>query len=210
MRGEVGGNRADVAPVAVEPVLLSLATIHQPRQQLVAQVVERVAARIVGEILEDVEDGCRVKDEDFGCHEIAGRLVRLVRVPGDGPGVVDLHDAIPIRIVECHSRCHHGHARPELLMSSDHVPIVEAIGGIGAHDDESIRGVVTDERGMPPQRIGGAVVPAGTVGPQVRGQHQQAPDRAVEVPRATVRQVIGDRRRMELLNDPEARVVCIG
>jgi hypothetical protein len=51
----VGGDRAEVTPVAVKAVLAHLAGVDQARQQLVSEVLQPIVAGLLGELVERVQ-----------------------------------------------------------------------------------------------------------------------------------------------------------
>ena len=91
-------DRPDVAPVAVEARLAGAAVVDQPRQQPVTEVLELVVARLVGELLERLQQRLRPEHEDLVGDQVAGRIVGLVRVVDD-LAALDLDDAVAAGVV---------------------------------------------------------------------------------------------------------------
>ena len=90
-------DRPDVAPVAVEAGLARAAVVDQPRQHLVTEVLELVVARLVGELLERLQQRVRAEHEDLVGNQVALRLVGLVGVVDD-LAALDLHDPVAIGV----------------------------------------------------------------------------------------------------------------
>jgi hypothetical protein len=91
--------------------------------------------------------------------------------------------------------------------------VVLGVDGAGAQDDERVRLELADERRVAPQRVGRALLEAlAVVVAEPRLEREQTPGRAIEVPRAAVGEVVGERDGVELLRDPhvrQARVVAV-
>jgi hypothetical protein len=87
----------------------------------------------------------------------------------------------------------------------DDVGVVEPVDRVGADDHERLRAELVDQLRVAPQGVGGAAVPAVAALAEPRVQHQQAAVGAVEVPGPAVRQMVGQRDGVELLDHPHVR-----
>ena len=170
-----------------------------------AEVLELVLARLVRELLERVQQRLRPEHEDLVGHQVPGRLVRLVGVV-DHLAVAHRDDAVTVGVVGVDLGGDDRHRRVAGHVLLDQRPVVLRVDGVGAHHHQRLRPVLADQRRVAPQRVGGALLEAAAIAVvEPRLQDQQAADRPVEVPRAAVRQMVGQRDRVELLRDPDVR-----
>ena len=186
-----------VAPVAVEARLARAAALDQPRQRLVPEVLRLV------QLLERVEQRVGLEDEDLVGHQVARGLVRLVLVVRDPP-VLRLDDAVAPGVVRIDLGGHHRHRRAALHVLLHQLGVVQGVHRVGAHDHERLRRELADQRRVAPQGVRRAAREAAAAVVALPGlEHQQAADRAVEVPRPPVGEVVAERDRVELLDDPD-------
>jgi hypothetical protein len=95
----------------------------------------------------------------------------------------------------------------------DHVAQVERVDVVGREDEDEVGTKVADEAARAQDGVGVALVPARVRVALVGRQNLQAAVRAVQVPGAAVGEVVVERVRLELLDDPhvrDARVHAVG
>ncbi len=212
MRRPVRGDGADVAPVALHRIGARQPLLRLRRQQLVAQVLEPVLARLVRERLQPVQRRSRGEHEDLVRGRRRRRLVRLVGVVVDLPALADPHDPVAGGVVLGDLRGHHRHLGAGAEMCLDDLAVVQLVDGVGADDDQRLGIEVPHQVGLAPQRVGRPRGPAAPVGAEERRQGHQPTGGAVQVPGAAVGQVLRERRRVELHRHPyvgDLRVLAV-
>ena len=195
-------HRADVTPVAIQRPAARQPVVHQVREQLVAEVVQTVVARVLREGFQPFQYRVGRHDEDLGGHGGRRGLLRFVGVVGDPVVVADLHHAVAPGVLRRDLRRHHRELLVALQVRLDDLAVVELVHRVRREHHEQLRAAVADQLGVAPQRIRGARVPAAAVAPLPRRQREHAPRGAVEVPRAPVGQVPGEGSRVVLHRDP--------
>ena len=85
----------------------------------------------------------------------------------------------------------------------DHAGEVERVDVVGRHDEQEVRLEGADVRLAPEDRVGVPLVEAALAAAEVRMEHPHAAVRAVEVPGAAVGQVLRERVRLVLQDDPD-------
>jgi hypothetical protein len=165
----VGGDGADVAPVAGHPVLDRLARLDQTGKQTVTEVLELARA---GQLLEGVEQPPGREGEHLGGHPGGRRLVGLVVESAETavPGHLDHRLAGRLALRDLGGD--HRHPRAPLLVARQHLAVVEPVDVVGAEDQGDLRVVLGDQLTVAP---GGGGVGEGRLGPPLGEQLQPAP-----------------------------------
>ena len=170
VRGVVGVERADVAPVAASLELgpgvgVDLARAGEERQDVVAEVVRRVPIR--GIPLEAL-------DQEIGVEEVdAHRGQRTVRVSGHRPRLgrllveahdalvgVDVDDAEARRVGERNVDAADARSRLARHVQAEHPGVVGAVDVVPGEHEHAFGRVAVDRREVLVQRVGRAPVPA--------------------------------------------------
>ena len=118
------------------------------REQLVAEVLQALLPRLVGQRLEPVERGARAEHEHLVGGRGGRRLVGLVGVVGHLPVVAHPHDAVAGGVVLGDLGGHHRHLGARAEMRLGHLAVVQLVDGVGADHDEGVGGR-TRGRGPP-------------------------------------------------------------
>ncbi len=173
---------------------------------MLAVVAEAVLAEFAREGVEPLEEGGRVVREDLRRDVIGHGTVGFVLEAGDAALVVrdDVREARGV-LAEREVRRDERHARARVQVRPHDVHEVERVDVVGAEDEQHVRGVLAQEGQVAVQGVGVAgreaalvLVTAG-----VGRQDQQAAARAVQVPRATVGEVVVEGVQAVLLDDPD-------
>ena len=169
--------------------------VHQPGQQVVAEVPETgVARRGVGaqlgvQFLESRDQHLGVVDHDLGRHRRRGGLVGLVGETGDGAVVRDLQAGVVAGLLQRAFGGHHGAGRSGVKVGADRVLVVEAVDVVGAEHQEYVGPGGADPVAEPVELVGVAAREAllvGGPGAFLRHHQPQPAAVAVEVPGAPV------------------------
>jgi hypothetical protein len=207
-----GGDRAHVAPVALEPVLDYAARGHEVGDQPVAVV----AGRLVG--VEGVETGEQtgpVEGEDLGADAVAVGVVGLEgevdhfaeavdRDPGEAGGII-----AGLRVGGDDREAGAGP-----LVGGQDVAQVEAVQVVGTDRDHDVGAELRDGVPLVNQGVGVAGghgrVAVNVASALVWRQDQQAAAGAVQVPRPAVGQVVVEVVGLVLLDHPDVREAAVG
>jgi hypothetical protein len=190
-------DRADVAPVALEARLPRAAGLHEPREQRVAEVL------VLVQLLERLQQRLRAEDEDLVGDEVAFGLVGLELV-ADHLAALDLDDAVAAGVLGLDLGRHHGDRGAGVHVLLDQRTVVLRVDRVGAEHDQRLGRELADQRRVAPQQVGRAAREAvAAVVAEPRLEREQPADRAVEVPRPPVGEVVAERDRVELLGDPD-------
>jgi hypothetical protein len=191
----VRGDRPDVAPEALEPVLARAPGVDEPGQERGAEVLHALLARVGAELVERVEQRRGPEDEDLVADDVAVRLVRLVDVLAHA-AAVDLHDAVPRRVVGIDLVGDHRDVGAALGVLGDQRLVVQRVHRVRADDHDRVGGELAHERGVAPQAVGRPLLePRAVVVAEPGHEAEQAAVVAVQVPRAAVGQVVRQRDR---------------
>ena len=204
----VGGDRADITPVAVETVLEHAAIGDQVGHKRVAVVAGRL---LVGESAEAIEELGDVEREHLRAHSVPGRFVGFVLETGDR-AVGDGDPCEPGRVVVGGRIGRHDrHRRCATFVSVEDVTEVEPVKVIGAHRHHHIGRERSDQVAMSHERVGVAVGHPVVGFPALeRRQNLQAAVGAVEVPRPAVGEMVVEGMRFVLLDHPHVVEPAVG
>ena len=210
----------EIAPVAVEPVGVDLASLDESRQQQVAEVAQSGVAdpvvALVGlvgllavQLLEHLEEDVGLVEEDLGRHGGGGGPVRLVGERGHPAQPVGLDDAVVSRVLAVHTLevgDHDGDLRVLGAMGVHDVPVVEPVDVVRAHHQHEFGIRPAEVVAQPEELVGVAVGEALLIhraGALLRDQEAQPATRAVEVPRPAVAHLVLEGRGLVLHREPD-------
>ena len=166
------------------------------------------------QLLEHLAQDRGVVGDHLGDDRAAGRLLGLVREPGDAAVVADLDDPVVGRVVALRRLDDHDRAlRVALAVGVEDVLVVEPVDVVGAHDQDDV-GLEGGQLVAEPEQLVGVppgeallVHPAGAL---VGQQDPQPAEVAVEVPRPAVGHLLLERRALELQREPDVADAGVG
>ena len=199
VRGPVGLQSAQVHPIPVKAVLGHRAVGDEPRQKVVAVVLQLPVLGV--QLLEGFQQFLGVVEEHLPGHQPALRLLGLVVETGHPPVVVDLHHTVAGGVLGDLGG-DHGQVRTLLQVGVHDIEEVDRVEVISTEHQHQIRGELADQLLLPVDRVRVALGETLPRGPLVGGQHLQPAVRAVQIPGPPIGQVHIETVRQVLLHHP--------